>query len=323
MIRSGAFIGLLLSLLLSAGCRSASERDTERLKQEDPAGFTAVQRMREKLAKGRNLSAEELTEAKALQQRYPAATEVRQVLVSALQLSGDWTGVAELIALIPSAYRTHDDQVTLIKAYLKLGRNGDAAALAGPLADANPTDVGLNNLAGQAWFNLGDQSRATTAFDRVWPGLIGEKQIDAVVDRGLIYFYQGAYPKAIETLKTALGMDADSIPANNALARVYAAMGDQQQAAIFQQHAEQIHAKATTEEATAMRLVGLGRELEAAFREKRYGDCVAAALQIIPIAQPATQATAYQYLGQCYQGQGNAAEAQKANEQAARLQQQR
>jgi tetratricopeptide (TPR) repeat protein len=323
MIRSGASISLVLLLLFGAGCRSASERDTARLKQEDPAGFTAVQRMREKLANGRNLSAEELAQAKALHEKYPAAADVRTVLVSSLQLSGDWAGVADLVKAVPEAERTHDDQLILAKAYLRVGRNAEAAAIAGPMADANPADVGLNNLAGQAWFNLGDQNRAAMVFDRVWPGLISGKQIDAVVDRGLIYFYQGAHPQAIETLRAALGMDADSIPANNALARVYAAMGDQQQATVFQQHAEQIHAKATTEEARAMRLVGLGRELETAFREKRFGDCVAAALQIIPLAPPPTQATAYQYLGQCYQAQGNTAEAQKANEQAAHLQQQR
>lgn len=321
--RVTSFTGLVLVLALSLGCGSAAERDAKKFKQEDPEGFAAVQRMREKSAQGGKLTADELAVAKQLHQKYPAEPDLRRLLVTASQRNGDWAGVAALVEAIPAGERTREDQLTLGQAYLKLGRHAEASALVGPLAEAAPADVELNNLAGQAWFNLGDHNRAAAIFDRVWAGLIAGKQVDAVVERGLIYFYQGAHPKAIETLKQALQLDGSSIAANAALARVYSAIGDQQQASIHQQRAEQIHAQSTADEARAMRLVGLVRELEAAFRAQRYQDCVTTAQQVVALAPPATQATAYQYLAQCYQAQGNTVEAQKANEQATRLQQQR
>lgn len=323
LARTVGLAGLVALLVLSLGCGSAADRDTEKLKMEDPAGFTAVQRMLDKVANSRSLTADEVRQAKDLHQKYPAAPEVRKVLLGALQSGGDWTGVAALIEELPANKRARDDQLLLAKAYVRLGRNDDAAATAGPLADANPSDVELNSWAGQAWFNLGDHARAAAAFDRVWAGLIAAQQTDAIVDRGLIYFYQGAHPKAIEVLKAALAIDADSIPANSALARVYGAAGDQAQATIYQQKADEIHTRGTAEEARRMRLVALTRELEGALKEKRYGECVASAMKLIPQAPPAIQATAYQYLAQCYQAQGNTTEAQKATEQATRLQQQR
>jgi tetratricopeptide (TPR) repeat protein len=271
------------------------------------------------VALGQNISAEDYALAMRLHKKYPAIVEIRQIMITSLEMRGDWNGIEPLLLEIPVTERNREDQMRLAKVYLKQGRNEDAAALIGPLADAAPADVGLNNLAGQAWFNLGDQGRAAAAFDRVWPGLVSAKLKDAVIARGLIYFYQGAHSAAIETLKVALGMDADSIAANNALARVHAAMGDTQQATVYQQRAEQAHAKATADEARAMRLVGLSHDLQAAWAEKRYGDCVQAAQQMIPLAQPAIQATAYEYLVQCFQAQGKSSEAQEAQAQLARL----
>lgn len=320
--KSGVVFASLVLALGGLGCRTASQRDAEDLAREDAAAVTDLQRMKATLAQGENITPDELMRLKKLHQKYPAATEVRQILLQSLQLRRDWEGLAQLLEEVPVGERTRPDTENLGKIYLKLGRFANAAQLLGPLAEAAPAEVELNSLAGQAWFYAGDHDRAAIALDRVWAGILSAKLIDAVVTRGLIYFYRGENPRALETMKLALGFDADSVSANNAIARVYSAMGDPQQALVHQQRAEQAHARQTAQEAQSMRLVGLSYELKAALEEKRFSECIRISQEMLPLTEPRQQSAIFQYQAQCFQGLGQTDAAQRAQAEAQRLQQQ-
>ncbi|MEO6393981.1 MAG: hypothetical protein ABIP75_19160 [Pyrinomonadaceae bacterium] len=311
------FVSLVLAIS-GIGCRTAAQRDAENLARDDAAARSELQRMKATLLQGQNIAPDDLTRLKKLHEKYPAAADVRQVLQQALQLRRDWEGLAQLLQEIPADERTRPDQESLGKVYLKLGRFAEAAKILGPLANAAPAEVELNSLAGQAWFYTGDHDRAAVALDRVWTGILSAKLLDAVVTRGLIFFYRGENPRAVETIQIALEMDADSVAANNAIARVYAAMGDQQQALIHQQRAEQGHARQTAQEAQSMRLVGLSYDLKAAFDERRFSDCIRISQEMLPMTELHQQALIYQYQAQCYQGMGQTDAAQRAQAEAAK-----
>lgn len=311
----------VFTLALSGlGCRTAAQRDAENLARDDAAAATDLQRMKTKLSQGQNIPPDDLTRLRKLHEKYPAAAEVRQVLQQALQLRRDWDGLVLLMQEIPAGERTRPDQESLAKVYFKLGRFAEAAQILGPLADAAPAEVELNSLAGQAWFFTGDHNRAAVALDRVWTGIMSAKLLDAVVTRGLIYFYRGENPRSVDTIKLALGIDPDSVTANNAIARVYAAMGDQQQALVHQQRAEQGHARQTAQESQSMRLVSLGHDLQAALETGRFSDCIRISQEMLPLTEPRQQAPIYQYQAQCYQGLGQTDAAQRAQDEAQRLQ---
>jgi predicted Zn-dependent protease len=232
----------------------------------------------------------------------------------------DWDGVAQLISSVPVAQRTRQDQLTLAQVQLMVGNYQEASSVAGPLAEAAPTDLEANSLAGRAWYHEGRYDEAARAFDRVWNSLISARRVEDIMMRGLIYFYRNDHQKAIETLNTALRLQPDYYPGYGALSRVYRAMGKTEQAEEYQRQGAEALARQTTERARQSRFASGLRELELAWNERRYEDVVRITQDLLQKDTNSPQRPVlYQYLSQAYQALGRTAEAQAAQAEATRL----
>jgi len=314
------FVASLILICSLSGCGSMAERDQAGF-EKDKTAVTNVQRIQAGLAQTRTLPQSDLDLLKTIHAKYPAATEVRKVLQSALEARQDWTAIAQLLSEKPDNERTTQENILLAKVYIKLGRYQDASRIVGPMADAAPGNLELNSLAGHAWYSEGRYDEAQRAFDRVWDAIIAAKQVDEILMRGMIYFYKGDKDRAIGIIQKTIEMKPDFVSGNNALSRVYYAKGDRQQAELYRSKAEQAHLVQTANEARQMRLVSRSRDLENAYAARRYDECALIALEMIQTADKTQKPALYDYLGKAYEALGKQSEAQAAFAEAARLRQ--
>lgn len=314
-------VACLVTLILFVGCGGQVERDQANF-EKDRVALGDVRRIGAGLAQSQQVTQIDLDLLKNLHATYPAATEVRQTLQTALQARQDWGALEKLLTENPEAKRTRQEQVYLAKVYIKLGRYNDADHIAGPLAEASQNDLELNSLAGHAWYYEGKYDDASRAFDRVWDALVASRQIDEIMMRGMIYFYKGDKARAIETLKKTIEIKPDYVAGNNALSRVYAATGNNEQAELYRGQAERAHALQTADEARRMRVASRSRDLERAFAAGRYEDSIQIARELLQSANDLQKPTLYEFLGKSYQATGRQTEAQAAFSEAARIRQQ-
>jgi tetratricopeptide (TPR) repeat protein len=299
-------------------CGSSAGKDQASY-EKDKAAVIEVRRIQASLAQSPNVLQSDLDLLKRLHEKYPGVPEVQQALQNALQVRQDWAALETLLTQKPESERTTQDQILLAKVYIKLGRYADASRILGPMADAAPNDLELNSLAAHAWYNAGKYDEASRVLDRVWNAIVASGAVDELTMRGMIYFYRGDKDRAIEVLRKAVEIKPDHIPANNALARVYAAKGDQTQAERYRAQAESSHARQTADESRGMRVTSRSRDLEAAFAAGRYDEAIQIAREMLQLADDAQKPVIYEYLAKAYQASGRQAEAQTALQDAARL----
>ena len=174
-------------------------------------------------------------------------------------------------------------------------------------------------LLGQAEFYLGNVSEAVKNFETVLPQLIEQKRGDDLTILGTAYHRQGSNAKAIETLRSAVGIAPDSIAATSALARIYAAAGDVANAEAARMRLEELSARLGEQERRKSRQVALFYQLEDAYAAKDHDRVISLVNQIRPEADPPTLAMLHQYLAAAYKAQGREADANRELEEAARL----
>ena len=308
-----------LCLIVLTGCQNEQPQSRSQF-DKDTAAVAQLRRISATLAQVQRTSEQDMAVLKELHNKYPDATPVRQTLQSALVVWKDWDGVVQLIAAVPEAERTRQEKITLVQAYLIVGRYHEAANVAGPLAEASPSDLEANSLAGRAWYYEGRYDDAARAFDRVWNSLVTTQRAEDITLRGLIYFYQGNHQKAIETLKVAFTFQPDYYPGYAALSRVYRALGDERQAEEYQKQGTESFARQSSQRAKLSRVASKLRELELAWNEHRYEDVVRITQSVLQDdAGSGQRQVLYQYLAQAYQALGRTAEAQAALSEAARL----
>ena len=302
-----------------AACEDESQKNDDLLlqNQQDAAEF---QRLKNVIGT-RLVTRSDFDSLKKLREKYPDAVEVRKTLQAALIVRQDWGALEKLLTEIPKEKQTNEDRIELTKVYIKLGKGNDASQMVAPLADAKPDDVDLNGLAGQAFFLTGRNDEAAKYIDRVWEKLVAEKRVDEMAVRGLVYFYQGNNQTALEVLQQANKINAQHIPTINALVRVYAATGNQQQADNFRVQAEKIMHDITADESKRAKLVERANELQKAWNEKRYEDVIRIAQEMIPDADNANRVVLYEYIAESYKALGKTAEAKTAMDAAAKLKQ--
>ena len=311
-------ITCLAILILSTACGDQAKRDQANF-EKDKTAVTEVRRITALLAQSHNVPQTDLDLLKSLHVKYPAAVELRQALQNALQARQDWGALEKLLTETPESTRSQQEQAYLAKVYFKLGRYKDASRIVGPLAEGSPGNLELNILAGQAWYFEGKYDDASRAFDRVWDGLVASKQVDEIMMRGMIYFYKGEMARAIATLKKTVELKPDYVAGNNALARVYSANGDQQQAEVYRATAERAHAVQTADESRRMRVTSRSRDLENAFAAGRYEECISISRELLQSVDDSQKPVLYEYLVKAYQATGRQPEAQNALQEAARL----
>jgi predicted Zn-dependent protease len=304
-------------MCLLVACQDTAERDAELLSQNKQD--TAELKRLKNVVVTRLVTRTDLDSLKKLREKYPAAIEVRKTLQAALVVRRDWGALEKLLMEIPEERQTQDDKTELTKAYIRLGKGTEASQTIAPLADAKADDIELNGLAGQAFFLAGQTDVAAKYLDRIWEKLIAAKMVDEIAVRGLIYFYQSNNQKALEVLQQADKINANHIPTINALARVYAATGDERQAENYRAQAEKIMRDVTAEETRKAKLVERANELQKAWNEKRYEEVIRIAQEMIPEVDSANRIVLYEYIAQSYQALGKTAEAKAAMDEAAKL----
>lgn len=306
-------------LVFLTACQDTAQKDAELLSQ-NRQDSVELQRLKGVIGT-RLITRADLDSLKKLYAKYPTVDDVKKTLQAALVVRRDWSALEKLLTEIPKEQQTDADKIELTKVYIKLGKGKEASQTITPFADAKTDDVELNGLAGQAFFVAGQNEEAAKYIDRVWGKLIAAKKVDEITTRGLIYFYQGNNQKAVEVLTEANKINGNYIPTLNALARVYAAMGNETQAESYRTHVEKIMHDVTAEETRNAKLVEHANELQKAWNEKRYEDVIKIAQGMMPDADPANKAVLYEYIAQSYHALGKTEEAKAAMNEAAKLKQ--
>jgi tetratricopeptide (TPR) repeat protein len=307
---------LPLCLMFFVSCQNATQKETP-----DAKAKTELSRISQILTIGQPLTPQDFESIKQIREKYPKSVEVRNIFQSALVKRGDWESLAKLIGEIPAAERKREDNLNLAKSYLKLGRYREEIDLLKPLADANQKDADYNSLLAFGYFYLGQNEEAAKYLDAVWDALLQNKKTDEINTRGMIYFRQKNYGKAIETFKKSLEINENDISANNTLSRIYAAQGDSKQAEIYRLKTEKAHESVGASETKASRFVQNSYQLEDAWKTKRYDEVITLARQMIPDADEKNKPALYQYMAESYKALGKPDEAQKVLVEAQNLKQ--
>lgn len=313
-----SYILTAIFLLNLFACQNKIESDAARL-AADPAAVAEIKRINANLAGGQFVSQADIDSLNSLREKYAASPDVRRTLQAALTRRGDWAAAEKFIGEIPDAERTNADRLNLARIYLKLGQYEKAVETIKNLSGDKAVEVEAKSLLGQAEFSLGRTGEAAQAIDSVWEQIVAQKKTDEINLRGMIYFHQGDFDRAVETLKKTLEIAPENISANNALSRVYAAKGETANAEIYLAKAQKANEAVAIAEKKKSRLVPLYYQLEEAYKTQKYDDVINLAGQILPDADERNKATLYQYLASAYQAQGRQAEAQNALAEAAKL----
>lgn len=305
-----------LCLTFFISCQNAARTETP-----DAKAKSELSRINQILTVGQPLTPQDFESIKQIREKYPNSVDVRNVYQSALIKRGDWENIAKLIVEIPATERKREDILNLAKSYLKLGRYREEIDLLKPFADANQKDADYNSLLAFGYFYLGQTDEAAKYLDAVWDVLLQNKRTDEINTRGMIYFRQKNFEKAIETFKKTLEFDEHDISANNTLSRIYAAQGDARQAEIYRLKTEKAHEAVGAGEAKASRFVQNSYQLEDAWKAKRYDEVINLARQMLADAGEANKPALYQYMAESYKALGKPDEAQKVLNEAQNLKQ--
>jgi tetratricopeptide (TPR) repeat protein len=129
--------------------------------------------------------------------------------------------------------------------------------------------------------------------------------------RGMIYFRQKNYEKAIETFTRSLEINENDISANNTLSRIYAAQGNAELAETYRVKTENAQQAISANEAKGSRFAQNSYQLEDAWKAKRYEEVINLARQMLADATEKNKPALYQYMAESYKALGKPDEAQK------------
>lgn len=309
-------------LFLLVSCQKQSEKDIESFKK-DAQAVAEFNRINQVIGRGQYLSQTDIDSLNKIREKYPQNPNVRLLMQSALIKREDWQAAADFINQIPENERTEDEKKNLVKILTKLGRYEEALQTATPLLEKNPENIELISLSSNALMNLGRYEEAGNRLDKVWNEILNQKKADEVTMRGMIWFYRKNYDKAIETLNKAVELNPESIAAYNSLARVYAAQGNAEKAEEFTKKVQSVFDKMTADSQKKAKFVADAKNLEEAFKNKRYGEVVNLAKTMLPDAETENKFVLYQFLANSYQALGKAKEAQNALAEAEKLKNQK
>ncbi len=309
---------LLLGLFLFAACQNSSEKDTDLLKKDVPA-TAEITRVNQLIQQGQYLSQNDIDSLKKIREKYPHAPNSRLILQSAYIRREDWQTAADFIIQIPENERTESEKMNLAKILLKLGRYEETLQTVNPLLEKNPSNIELVSFSSASLFYLGRYTEAAEQLDKVWNEIIAARKSDEVTIRGMIWFYQKNYDKALETLNKAVELNPDNIPAFNALVRVYGALGNNEKAEEYAKKVQFGFDRMTAGNQKKARFVENAKKLEEAFQAKRFEEVVTLSKVMIPDAETPNKYALYQYLANAYQALGKTTEAQDALAEAEKL----
>lgn len=309
-------------LFLLVSCQKQSEKDIESFKK-DVQAVAEFNRINQVIGRGQYLSQTDIDSLNKIREKYPLNPNVRLLMQSALIKREDWQAAVDFINQIPENERTEDEKKNLVKVLTKLGRYEEALQAVTPLLEKNAENIELISLSSNALMNLGRYEEAGRRLDKVWNEILNEKKSDEVTMRGMIFFYQKNYDKAVETLNKAVELNPENVAAYNSLARVYAAQGKAEKAEEFTKKVQSVFDKMTADTQKKAKFVDAAKNLEEAFKNKRYEEAVNLAKTMLPDAEAENKFVLYQFLANSYQALGKTKEAQDAFAEAEKLKNQK
>ncbi|MCD9188518.1 MAG: tetratricopeptide repeat protein [Pyrinomonadaceae bacterium] len=309
-------------LFLIVSCQKQTEKDIESFKK-DAQAVAEFNRINQVIGRGQYLSQTDIDSLNKIREKYPQNPNVRLLMQSALIKREDWQAAVDFINQIPENERTEDEKKNLAKILVKLGRYEETLQTVTPLLEKTPENIELISISSNALMNLGRYEEAGNQLDKVWNEILNQNKADEVTMRGMIWFYQKNYDKAVETLNKAVGINPESVAAYNSLARVYAAQGNAEKAEEFSKKVQSVFDKMTADSQKKAKFVADAKNLEEAFKGKRYEEAVTLAKTMLPDAEAEDKFVLYQFLANSYQALGKMKEAQDALAEAEKLKNQK
>ncbi|MGE3468179.1 MAG: tetratricopeptide repeat protein, partial [Pyrinomonadaceae bacterium] len=225
-------IGLVMALF--SACQSGAERDRQRL-EKDPAATADLRKINYDLQAQKLITPENFEKLKALRLKYPDSEDIEQTLKSALTDREDWETLESLLKAKAAAERKPEDNILLAQVLIKRGKYEEGLDLLSGLELSTELEVERRSIASIAYFNMGDLAEAAANLDAIWEKVTEQKRVGDINLRGMIYFRNKEYEKAISTFERSLSIDPDNPSASSQLSRVYSAMGDAAQAEKYRQ----------------------------------------------------------------------------------------
>lgn len=313
----GHGLKLKFCLFVTAGLFVSCQTNDESALKNDRSALQTISQVNASIQNEQRLSPDLFERMKQVYERYPTAPSAHDAYRSALMIRKDWAALVEFFQRQPESTLKLDDKLTLAKALLKLGRYEDAVESIAPLVVQDNFEAKC--LLANAYFHLGRYDEAKTLLDKNWQEILNEKKIDEITMRGMIYFYQHEFDKAIETMNRSIEIDPDHYPALNGISRVYAAKGDRTKAGEILKRVQQIVDKKTAEAKRGTKLVELSQKLKEAYDAKRFQEVIDIANEMLREADAKDKVTLYQFQYESYVALGKQKEAQvvlnKANSQ--------
>jgi len=285
------------------------------------ASLAELERIRAAILETGKCSDEDLLVLRDLFARYPRSADLRAVLANALVRRRDWTGLAAVYEAW--AGRTPDDDVQLAKAYVKVGRFDEAAAILVPLAEASPGDVDLAYNAAFALRHAGRGEDAAAILDGSWREIVAAGDPNALTLRALVHIAAGELDPALLILQELTVAQPDYFPAWNALGRARAAAGDLEGAAVAYERLEELHAASEAETARRLRLSARSKALKEAWAVRDLEAAESLVDAMLPEASELGDAqlarTLHEFHAAIYEAKGRPEQAREALEEAARI----
>lgn len=309
IVRVAAVSAAVLAML-AASCGGSSSFDS------DPDAVRSAGEMLKKLNAGNKLTADEFRSAGSIFEKYPDEAVPSELYRKALLQREDWASLEQLLTS-GKGPATRDDRILLGKVYIKLGDYEKAKEAF--LAVEPPLNAEQSSFLATAYFHTGENDKAEAILDSIRQELVGEKIVEGLVLRGLLHFYKGENEKAISVLESVIEIDPKSVPAHNALSRIYGKIGDKEKASEHVRAVEEAYKSLTDSTTERVRMVDQLMSLQEAFKAGRHEEVIRLGNKLVDTATPANKLAIYQYLHRSNLALGRNAEAEEALEKARQM----
>lgn len=254
----------------------------------------------------------------SLAKQYPLEPLVRQAARSIMPECRDQASLAELLASVPRAARTRDEQLDLVRIELRnLSRFADAEAEVKPFVDADPKDTETLSLYAAALYYQGRFSEAAALVDRRWTVIVHEGNTDIMTMRADQFMKDGRPDRAEAILRQVLALNPNHLFAINTLRQVLSMRDDAAGAADLAATAEAIDGLIGVRERAMAEANQRLQDLVAAFDTFDYTTAAQIALEMIGKAtDDGMRSELYSTLATIYHMQGREDAALDARNQA-------
>ncbi|REJ77613.1 MAG: hypothetical protein DWQ47_14675 [Acidobacteria bacterium] len=304
-------VAAIILVFCTGGCSNGSGGT-----EPDAQTMNTANRLSQKMEGRARLTQEEFDLLKTSHEKYPQADSISAVYQQALTQREDWASLEKLLGS-RSDNGSEEDLTLLAKVYMKLGKYSEAVETFTKLT--SPPDAERASMLASAYFQTGNHEKAAETLDSKWSEIVDRKMVDGMVLRGLLYFYGGENEKAIEILKSVVENDPSSIPAHNALSRIYAKMNDSEQATFHSKAVEDAYKKLTEKSSRQGRMVDQMIRLQEAYKAGRHAEVVEIANGLLDSADPRNKVALYGFLYNSYRALGMNDKAQEARIRAQQI----